>query len=345
VRLTHWIRYGGTVAAASVLLWRLPTGALQSALRELDGPQLLPAFFCALAMMAVRVYKWHRLVGESESGVGASLRPLFGGFALSLIIPGRLGEFGRCWFAAKPARARVALLNILDRALDEWALLTLTVASLFVVVARPAAIFGVGVWLAGLPVVLGLPTLISKLCVLPCWPEHVRAQIAAATPGLTRVRTAPFALLSLASTFLELLLLFSLLRAFHRVGFSVALAVYPWITMAGAVPVSLSGLGVREGAAALLLPRYGIPPAVAVEVGLLMFAFNSLLPGALGGLWLLVDRRQQGMSWRRSLGRWLGRVWIFLGAAAPADLVGNDPCRQKTRPVAAGFTRLFRQRL
>jgi glycosyltransferase 2 family protein len=229
-----------------------------------------------------------------------SLRSLFGGFALSLVIPGRLGELGRCYFAVEPARARVALLNLLDRAFDEWALLSFALASLFFIVARPAAIFGVGVWLAALPVVLGLPTLIASLCAWPRWPEGARAQIAAATPDVTRVRTAPLALLSLASTFLELLLLFCLLRAFHPVEFSVALATYPWITMAAGVPLSLSGLGVREGAAAMLLPRYGIPPAAAVGVGLLMFALNALLPGALGGLWLLADRRRPRGSdeWR-----------------------------------------------
>lgn len=65
-----------------------------------------------------------------------SLRTLFGGFALGLVTPGRLGELARCVFVCEENRTQVALLTLLDRILDFWALLTLMEASPFFLVPR-----------------------------------------------------------------------------------------------------------------------------------------------------------------------------------------------------------------
>lgn len=303
VRLMPWIRLGISAAAAACLFWRLSPGALRLALWNFDAQQLLPALSCAAAMLAVRAYKWHQLLDGGTKGVQPrdSFRSLLGGFALGVVIPGRLGELGRCLFSVESDRPRVALLNLLDRALDSWALLTCGVASLFLVAPRPVAVFGIAVWLAALPLAVGLPTLISALARLPRWPKRMGAQLAAAASTLTRVRTPRFAILSLGSTCLDLMLLFFLLRGFQQVDFAVALATFPWIVMAGGLPISLSGLGVREGAAALLLARYALPPAAAVNVALLLFLFSALLPAALGGIWLLADRQWLRTNWSSDL--------------------------------------------
>ena len=81
----------------------------------------------------------------------------------------------------------------------------------------------------------------------------------------------------------------SLLRA---VG-CVARTPYPWIVMASGIPLSVGGLGLREGAAALLLAHYAIPAAVAADVALFLFASLSLLPGMVGGVMLLIAPKEK----------------------------------------------------
>jgi hypothetical protein len=49
-------------------------------------------------------------------------------------------------------------------------------------------------------------------------------------------------------------------------------------------------MGVREGAAALLLSSYSVPSSAAVDATLLWFVFAILLPAALGCIWLVVER-------------------------------------------------------
>jgi uncharacterized membrane protein YbhN (UPF0104 family) len=276
------------------ILWRVPAEALWTALQSLDNRWLWPALASALATLGVRTLKWQRLLQAASLGASPRdvTRALFGGFALGLVTPGRLGEFGRCLFIPNSERAAIIALNILDRVLDSWSVATLAAVSLFLAGRRPMGIFAVAVWLAFLPVVLGLPHLISAVGERPWWKESFRAQISAYREAWGRIRVAPFAAWALVSTSLDVLTFFFLLRAFHPADFTTALATFPWIVMASAIPLSLGGLGLREGAAALLLAHYAVPAAVATDVALFMFAFLSLFPALLGGLWLLADPQE-----------------------------------------------------
>jgi len=80
-----------------------------------------------------------------------------------------------------------------------------------------------------------------------------------------------------------------------------AVVTFPWIVIAAGLPISVSGLGPREGVATLLLARYAIPSATACDVGLLLFAFSGLLPALIGGIWLAAAARQGHPRWSETL--------------------------------------------
>ncbi len=276
-----------------MIVWRVPFGSLRAAFRNLQYGSLLTAIACFLVLLFLRAYKWHRLMGAVGTGhLRKSMRSLFGGFALGLITPGRLGELGRCVFVREEERAQVALLTLLDRLLDLWALLTLVGASLFFLVPHPVAIFGVAVWLALLPMVMSFPRLIGRLSKLVRKSWHYHGHMAEAAKGLHGVQIPAFAVLAVVATWTELASFFFLLRAFFPAEYTTAVATYPYIVLAGDLPLSFSGVGVREGAAALLLSPYAVPSGAAVDASLLWFVFAILLPAALGSIWLLVEKSQ-----------------------------------------------------
>ena len=280
-----------------VIVWRVPFAGLRAAFRNLEMGSLFLALFCFVVLLFLRAYKWHRLMAfAGKTRLRQSLRALFGGFALGLITPGRLGELGRCAFVRKEERAQVALLTVFDRMLDFWALLTSMGASLFLLVPHPAAVFGVAVWLAFLPVVMGFPALISHLSTLARNSRHFRGHFMEAAVGMPLVPTPRFAVMAVGAMWAELASFFFLLRAFSPTGFTTALATYPYIVLAGDLPVSFSGVGVREGAAALLLSPYAVPSGAAVDASLVWFVFAMLLPAALGASWLVAERAR---SWVR----------------------------------------------
>jgi hypothetical protein len=50
------------------------------------------------------------------------------------------------------------------------------------------------------------------------------------------------------------------------------------------IPISISGLGVREGALLFLLKPYGVWGEEALALSLIIFGITVLLIGAIGGL-------------------------------------------------------------
>ena len=65
------------------------------------------------------------------------------------------------------------------------------------------------------------------------------------------------------------------------------------------LPVTISGLGVREGSLVLLLAPYGVPAAPAVALSLLLYG-QGLLYGAFGGLLELVEACGGSKRFRRA---------------------------------------------
>lgn len=65
--------------------------------------------------------------------------------------------------------------------------------------------------------------------------------------------------------------------------------VVPLVSLAMVLPISISGVGVREGGLAFLLARHAVPAEQAVAIGLLWF-LTTILGGAIGGVLFLFDR-------------------------------------------------------
>ena len=72
-----------------------------------------------------------------------------------------------------------------------------------------------------------------------------------------------------------------LLSSLQPVGWQVGLTL-PIILVVSSLPISIMGLGLREGTAALLLSRYGVPMESAVAAAFSLFVINALLPGLVG---------------------------------------------------------------
>jgi uncharacterized membrane protein YbhN (UPF0104 family) len=75
---------------------------------------------------------------------------------------------------------------------------------------------------------------------------------------------------------------------------SVWFAVVPLVALAMVVPVSINGVGVREGGLAFLLKPVGVSTDAAVAIGLLWF-LATIVTGLIGGLLFLLDRRPTAM--------------------------------------------------
>lgn len=85
-------------------------------------------------------------------------------------------------------------------------------------------------------------------------------------------------------------------RALHAtVGFWDMAAVLPVINTIISMPVSLSGVGVREGLFRELLGALcGVPEKLSVPISVLGFIFSVLVPGVIGGVVYILHRSTTG---------------------------------------------------
>jgi uncharacterized membrane protein YbhN (UPF0104 family) len=122
--------------------------------------------------------------------------------------------------------------------------------------------------------------------------------IGAVHVGIDRIRREPshaFDVL-LAALCYQVAVLASVWCAIHALGVSVpngaVLAFLPAVAAAQVLPISLSGLGIREGLLVLLLHPLGVPTGKAIGVGLLWYGM-TLLVSFLGAPAFAVGHRDR----------------------------------------------------
>ncbi len=104
--------------------------------------------------------------------------------------------------------------------------------------------------------------------------------VAAVHLGVAQIRRHPGALAAVVSTALayQLAIVVAAWAGAHALGIELgwfaAMAFVPVVAMAQVLPVSVNGLGLREGALVLLLGPLGVPTTEAVALGLLLYVMN-----------------------------------------------------------------------
>jgi glycosyltransferase 2 family protein len=175
------------------------------------------------------------------------------------------------------------------------------------VIAASAAWFAPPITLLGLPILVLVLLLFAgfigaNIVIFNPRAYHLLDRIVALTP-LSKIRARASSLyeavvpyrragwplaLSLALSFLfqgvVILVVFLSAKALSHDVPALALAVFvPLISLAGMLPISVNGLGVREALYLLLFGRVGVPADVAVSMAVLYFAvtLTASLPGGL----------------------------------------------------------------
>ncbi len=252
--------------------------------------------------IGLQFLKWRAIVRRTTPGVEdrSILASLFVGLSLGAATPARLGEFGGRAWSIPGARPSVVLGLT---ALDKFFTLIMTLAAGAVATPLFLQLGGSAVqgWIViSLPVAAGiaagLAALFMPALVLPRMQRHrgrwrTVDRICAALEAIDRFRIRDFLLL---------LLLSALFLATFTTQFCVLLAAFgpvdPFTAVVGVTtvmfmktiipPVTVGELGIREGAAVLVLSRLGYAPAAAFNASLLLFTINIVLPGLVGILFL-----------------------------------------------------------
>ncbi len=308
LRVPAWLRQAGP-GARPVLFWLrllLGLGALGLIISRIDlgtatvraTPLLLAAIAGATGLLimsqAVAALRWKIVLGDDRLPWAYLLRLYMVGSFFSLFLPTSVGgDAVRALAAARSsARAGRAVASVLiDRGFGVVATIAFAAVGLALVSESPAVLSGDGVsWrapgLAGGALTLavtGVAVLMFRRSarVRALWHDGsaTLGDLARSPRRLGRVSA-----LALVSQGLIVLLWYTLARG---MGFALPTSTFLWavplVSLSALLPVTFSGLGVREGVWLILLAGSGLPPADVVVFSLLYFACN-LLVGVTGGI-------------------------------------------------------------
>ena len=269
----------GTVALVCLLYQRIDLHRIANLQQVADWSVLLIAASLTLPFVLLKTLKWHQLLktNQPQTTYTLALRSFLIGMGASLFTPARAGELAR--FACFPKqRLEVFTLVVVDKFIDMKALLGVFLLSLMLLAPwlGLVGIFGLGcLWLL---VYTGFSlTKSAKWISQKSWLAE-RIRLLRQLPQRLIAFNACSACACLGLMSLQFYLLLSSLQP---VGWRAGLTL-PIILVVSSLPISIMGLGLREGTAALLLSRYGVPMEAAVAAAFSLFVVNALLPGLVG---------------------------------------------------------------
>ena len=281
--------------AVLALLWRTVDGpGALGLLLGADPVWLLAAVLALNGQTVLSALRWRltaRRLGQSIP-VGRAVREYYLSQIVNQSLPGGVvGDAGRAVRARHEAGLkRAGQAVVFERLAGQLALFGVTGAAVLLVWISPGGT-GLPAWVLRLVAMTGGALLVGGLVLLAVsrrahvWGHHVREWFDAFAVSVLAPDVLPRQIiLSLATTALNLLAFALCARATGTgLPLTAVMIIVPLILLTMLIPISVSGWGLREGAAAALFPVIG---ATATEGFAASFAFGlmflvSVLPGVV----------------------------------------------------------------
>jgi uncharacterized protein (TIRG00374 family) len=301
------------IAIFLVLLSRLELGQLQQMLQRTDGFAVALAIGLVIPFFALKSWRWQLLLDRAgiNVSIGQSLWLYFVGLFAGYATPGQVGEAVKAMYLARsghamgPALATIAL----DRILDMLLLVALALPGVLLVgeslgldrlFTLAALVLALGGLVLGLWIITSsarLEPLTRRLTSLPFMPKKL-TQVLQSREGSGSLsfgivaRSWSLWLLTLAAYTVHYVRFYVLLLALHIsapppvLAFVATLAL---VSVVALVPVTIMGVGTRDGVLVLAAGALGLSYEEAVGFSLLIL-LTYLANLAIGFVCWMADR-------------------------------------------------------
>ncbi len=234
-----------------------------------------------------RTIKWHYLLNlDSPIKYSDSARSFLVGWGLALVTPSRVGELSRVFYLKNVNKLRISGLVIADKIFDLATIMLLSVLVIAVLVNSTVAITFAIASLIALIALYNLDIVSSILFKLSShlpFKDKIN-ELIKSIEILSGRRTPTFCIAMSLMAFLTIFVqgYLTLISLGNKISFVAVFFSLPIIILANALPITISGIGVREGASAVVLQNFGVPIEVAITFSFLLFVSNNLIPGIVG---------------------------------------------------------------
>ncbi|KAA3610463.1 MAG: UPF0104 family protein [Calditrichaeota bacterium] len=261
------------------ILYKVDRQKMVETLLNLQIETIIIVLLFALINLSLQFRLWKYLI-ESHSHhyrIKDLLPSFFAGFALRLMIPGGHAEVTKVFLLQGRKRGKVIAFGV--EKIFQTALKVVLVSFALSIVFPDYNLL----WIVGALIIVGFflsPIFLKK----ERFQKFQEKEVAYPKIFFTSlIHSLPiFACITLQYFYL-------LNQSFDVTLFQTGI-VTVFIWGAGLIPISVSGLGVRENLAVFFLAQYSVPGAAAVGISLLVFFINAIIP-AIIGIFTIMKRR------------------------------------------------------
>ncbi len=280
-RLSFVLKYMIGLVLLGWILWRVDRREMVRMLLSFDFDVLALLLSIAFVNLAVQFYRWKYLIEQHSTQYEARdlLPSFFAGFAFRLMLPGGHAEITKIFLLPGQKRGKVVAFGI-EKFFQ-------TYIKLFsVLIALPFVFHEYRIPLWSLAIISVIAYLFLPLFFRLSFMKRFQEK------DINYKRVLPGTLLFTVIIFAALIMqYYLLLNDVQSIAFLDTLLSVIFIWGAGLLPITVSGLGVRENLAVFFFAKYGIPAYTAVGVSLLIFFINAIIPAMIGVVFILKKRK------------------------------------------------------
>lgn len=282
-----------TALLTAALLYWLDMRALLASAGEMQLSALALGIALCFAFVAARIYKWVlilRVNGLSAPPVDITRAMLFA-LAVGIVTPVRIGEVvAVAPFPADETRSRSLMVYLFDRVGELSTVFLFSAPACYLLLPHLGKPLAAGLVAASLamPVILHMRS--WRLWIAKRLAGRLSPKIDAFLTSDIKASVSYW----LWSCFTYLLTYASIavfIQGFEPIPGLASLMILPVVTISNLLTITIGGLGVREGLAALLSPSVGMTPEYVAAAFFLSFVFTRVLPGLVGLAWFLLSGR------------------------------------------------------
>ena len=249
---------------------------------------LIISVILVIPNFALKFWKWNILLKTSgiQTNMFISARSYLAGLAIGIATPARVGEVGRAFFLPQKEKLQGAGVVVVDKIFDLISIIFLSLLGARILIQPSTFYLLIFCVFAGTGILLFSRT-IHQFIVPPLSKYSFGTKLEKIFSIFTQLSRGVIAknlVITLAMFVVVLLQCFFLVKTFYagHLTFNAILFAYPLVIVANILPITLGGLGVREGVAVFTLSIFAIPGEIAVSATLYLFLINVVFPSIIG---------------------------------------------------------------
>ena len=258
-----------TILFLIFLFYFVKPNQIIQALKQAKFFWILLAFLLLPLNLFIQFLRWKFLVVLSNENVPNReiIKSILYSFSYSIFTPARLGEIGRAFHIPNSKKDELVILAFFEKFFAFGSLLLFGFLSLGIFKS----------YLFFIIVILIIFILVESKMIVKFIPFIQRYKRV-----IRRVKISKIFSISIIFVFIYIFQFFLVLNAFHIVQFFKSFFMISIVMFFNSLPITLSGLGIRELLSVYFFKELGISPASAASASLIIFFINILIPTFVG---------------------------------------------------------------